>query len=51
MLNLSNYATKKELNDTVGVDTSHLAANIDFIALKAGDINKLVNVPSGLNRN
>ena len=35
VLNLSNYATEKELNDTASVDTSALAAKSDFIALIA----------------
>ena len=52
-LDLSNYATKKELDHATGVDTSDLAAKKDFIALKAEvdklDINKLVNVPTSLN--
>ena len=43
---LSNYATKKKLNDATGLDTSNLAAKRDFIALKAKvdkpGINKLV---------
>ena len=46
VLDLSNYATKKELDHATGVDTSDLAAKIDFIALKVEvdklDINKLV---------
>ena len=53
VLDLSNYATKKELDHATGVDTSDLAAKKDFIALKAEvdklDINKLVNVPTSLN--
>ena len=53
VLNLSNYATKKELNDATGVDTSSLAAKRDFNALKTEldtlDINKMVNVLGGLN--
>ena len=53
VLDLSNYATKKELNDATGVDTSNLANKSDFIALKAEidklDINELVNFPTGLN--
>ena len=54
VLDLSSYATKKELNDSKGViDRSNLAAKRDFIPLKAEvkklGINKLVNVPSGLN--
>ena len=52
VLDLSNYATKKELKHATGVDTSDLAAK-DFIALKAEvdklDINKLTNVPTSLN--
>ena len=50
---MSNYATKKELKHTVGVDTSNLVVKKDFIALKAEfdklDINKLVNVTTSLN--
>ena len=53
VLDLTNYATKKELDHATGVDTSDLAAKKDFIALKAEvdklDINKLVNVPTSLN--
>ena len=53
VLDLSNYATKKELDYAAGVDTSNLAAKKDFIALKAEvqklDISKLVNVPTSLN--
>ena len=53
VLDLSNYATKKELGHANGIDTSDLAAKKDFIALKAEvdklDINKLVNVPTSLN--
>ena len=52
VLDLPNYATKKELMDTKCVDKSNLAAKCDFIALKAEvdklDINKLVNVPVDL---
>ena len=35
VLNLSNYATRKELKDATGVDASNLAAKRHFIALKA----------------
>ena len=53
VLNVSNYATEKELKDATGVDTSNLGAKSDFIALKAEDdelyINKLVNVPTSFN--
>ena len=34
VLDLSNYATKKELTNAAGVDTSNLAAKSDFIALE-----------------
>ena len=50
ILSLSNHATK---NHATGVDTSNLAVKKDFVAFKAEvdklDINKLVNIPSGLN--
>ena len=53
VLDLSNYATKKEPDHATGVDASDLAAEKDFITLKAEvgklDINKLVNVPTSLN--
>ena len=53
VLGLSNYTTKKELEQATGIDTSDLAAKKDFIALKAEvdklDINKLTNVPTNLN--
>ena len=53
VFDLSDYATKKELEHATGIDTSDLAAKKDFIALKAEvdklDINKLVNVPSSFN--
>ena len=49
----SNYATKSKLAHTTDIDTSDLAAKKDFIASKAEvdklSINKLVNVPTGLN--
>ena len=52
VLELSNYATKKELNNATGADTFNVAAKRDFTALKAEvdtlDINKLDNVPTGL---
>ena len=34
LLDMLNYATKKELDHTVGVDRSNLAATSDFITLK-----------------
>ena len=52
-MDLSNYATKKELDHATGVNTSDLAVKKDFIAIKDEvdklDINKLVNVPTNLN--
>ena len=52
VLDLSNYATKKELEHGTCADTA-LAAKKYFIALKTEivklDINKLVNVPASLN--
>ena len=52
VLDLSNYG-KSELSNATGVDTSQLAAEIDFVALKAEvdkvDGNKLVNILSGFN--
>ena len=52
-MGLSNYATKKELDHAIGVDTADLASKKDLIALKAKvgklDSNKLVNVPTSLN--
>ena len=53
VLHLSNYVTKKELDQTTGVNTSDLAAKKDFIVLKAEtdklDINKLANATTSLN--
>ena len=42
---LSNYAAKKKLDHTTGVDTFDLAAEKDFIALKALKLKnwKLIN--------
>ena len=54
LIDLSNCTTEKELNEAAAdVDTSNLAAKSNFIALKTEvdnqHINKLVNVPAGLN--
>ena len=53
VFNLSIYATKKELDHVTGVDTSDLAADKDFIALKTEidilTINKRVNISTSLN--
>ena len=52
VLDLLNYAPKKELEHYAGVDTYDIAAK-DFFALKVEvdkpDINKLVYVPTSLN--
>ena len=52
VLDLSKYATKKELEHATGIDTSDLAARKDFNALKTEadklDINKMTNVPTSL---
>ena len=34
LLDFSNYATVKELNDATGIDRTNLTARIDFTALK-----------------
>ena len=48
-LDLTNYATKKELNNAI--NDVNLAAKRDFIAeVDKQGINKLVNVPTGLNK-
>ena len=53
VFDLSNYATEKELEHATGINTSDLAAEKNFIALKAKiyklDINKMTNVPTSLN--
>ena len=51
---MSNYVIKIELKYATGIDTSDWYIDTqDFIAMKAEvcklDINKLVNVPTGLN--
>ena len=49
-LDLSNYATKADLKNTTGVDTSKFAKKIDLASSKSNveksDINKLKNVRS-----
>ena len=51
-LDLSYYATKADLKNTTGVDTSKLAKKFDLVDLKSNvnklDIDKLKNVPSHL---
>ena len=51
-LDLSNYATKADLKNATGVDTSKFAKKVDLASLKSNvdklDIDKLKNVPSCL---
>ena len=51
-LDLSNYATKADLKNTAGVDTSKCAEKVDLASLKSNvgklDISKLKNVPTDL---
>ena len=51
-LDLSNYATKTNLKNVTGVDTSKFAKKIDLANLKSDldklDIDKLKNVPTNL---
>ena len=52
-LDLSNYATKVDLKNETGVDTSKFAKKVDLASLKSNvhklDIVKLKNVPNYLN--
>ena len=52
-LDLFNYATKADLKNATGVDTSDFAKKTDLANLKSDvdklDIDKLKNVPSSLN--
>ena len=51
-LDLSNYATKADLKNVTGVDTSKFAKMVDLTSLKSNvnklDIDKLKNVSNGL---
>ena len=53
-VDLSNYATKTNLKNATGIDTSKLAAKSDLVRLKAevdkSDIDKLVPVPIDLSK-
>ena len=53
VLDLPNYATKKELEHATGIGTSDLAAQKKFIALNSEidnlDITRLTNVSNSLN--
>ena len=52
-LDLSVYATKKDLKRSTGVDLSNLAAKLDLVSLKTEldqtDVDKLKTVPANLN--
>ena len=52
-MGLSNSATKPDLKDATGVDTSKFAKKVDFASLKSKvyklDINKLERLPTSLN--
>ena len=51
-LDLSSYATKADLKNTAGVDTSKFAKKVDLVNLESDidklDIDKLKNVPTTL---
>ena len=53
-IDLSNYATKKDINDITHVDTSKFALKTNLANLKAEvdklDIDKLVPIPADLNK-
>ena len=52
-LDLSNYATKADLKNAAGVDTSKFTKKFDLASLKSNvdqlDIDKLKNVPTNFN--
>ena len=52
-VDLSNYATKSDLKNATGIDTSKLAAKSDLVSLKSDvdklDIDKLKSLPTHLN--
>ena len=49
---MSNYATKTDLKNTTGVDTSSFAKKVDLATLKSYvdklDVDNLENIPNGL---
>ena len=51
-VDLSNYATKTDLKNATGIDTSEIAAKFDLVSLKAEvdklDVDKLKGVPTDL---
>ena len=52
-LDLSNYATKTDLKNATGIDTSSFAKKVDLANLKSDvgkvDIGKLKNIPTNVN--
>ena len=53
-IDLSNYATKKDINDITHVDTSNFALKTNLSSLKTEvdklDIDKLVPIPNDLSK-
>ena len=53
-LDLSNYATKTNLKNATGIDTSSSANKVDLTSWKSSvdelDIDKLKNVPTNLSK-
>ena len=53
-VDLSNYATKADLKNVTGIETSKLAAKSDLVSLKAEEskshIGKLASVPVNLSK-
>ena len=49
-VDLSNYATKAELKNAMGIDTSKLAAKSDLVSLKAKVDKKDADVPISLSK-
>ena len=53
-IDLSNYATKEDIKNTMHIDTSSFALKTNLSSLKTEvdklDINKLVPVPTGLSK-
>ena len=51
-LDLSNYATKTDLKNATGFDTSKFAKKVDLASFKSTvdklDVDKLINVPTNL---
>ena len=50
-LNLSNYATKADLKNVIGADTSKIVKKIYLVIIDQLDIGKLENAPVDLKKN